>query len=216
MADVDNKPSITKLGLLGLVGAAAVVVISALVAFRTDPSQALPVSNFWFGIQATGAFLTALAILAAFIQVKETKRQLSDNRNWNKMSFALTFLPSFEMFFEWEKELDNTFVKLIQRNQPLSQDEVNRLFLPENVDTNRMLKTYMNALEAYCVAINTGLASAEVAEKVFGYKLVVHYKELAPYIKAVRDKHQNQAIFGELETVCRKWAPEIPSPNPTY
>lgn len=190
-------------------------IVSWELAYQTVQNQPA-LTNFWLGIQATGAFLTAVAIVLGFVQVRQTKKQLHDNRTWNKMSFALTYLPSFDMFFEWEKRLDETLIKLIQRTEPLQPEEVRALFLEENSATHQLLKAYLNALEAYCLAVNCGLASEEVAEKIWGYKLVRHYKELLPYITTARHKAQNDEIFIELERLCKKWAAGISTPNPQY
>lgn len=166
-------------------------------------------NNVFVGVQAAGTILAVLALIAAFSQVREARKQLKDNRAWNRMSFALTYLPQFEMLLGWEKDLDNSFLRLIRRAGPLSEEEVRQIFAEENHHVRLMLKTYMNALEAYCVAINCGLAHEEVAKRFWGYKLVRHFIELHPYITHVRAQGNNNTLFSELERVYRRWSKEI-------
>ena len=185
------------------------------LAFDTKLDQTR-LNTFFTGALAIGSILTAIAIVAAFAQVREAKKQLKDNRAWNKMSFALTYLPSLEMIFRWEQELEKTFVHLSSRNEPLSHAEVNLLFLPEHADTHLMLKTFMNALEAYCVAINSGLAHDDIAKRIYGYKLLRHYVELKPYIDRQRIRCHDDHIFGEIEAVWARWSKDIDVGPPKY
>lgn len=200
------------------ISAASVIIFCGLayaLVYRSTLDQA-KLGTFFAGLQGIGALLTAVAIAAAFAQVREARRQLRDNRNWNRMTFALTFIPEIELFYEWEKELEGSFVKLVSRSTPLTQDELHQMFLPENAHAHLALKSYLNCLEAYCVAINRGLADEETAKQIFGFKLVRHWIELQPYIQLQRDRMHEQALFCELEKVAHEWNKRYSQGSQTY
>jgi uncharacterized RDD family membrane protein YckC len=192
------------------------VVLPIWFAFWVTLVNIPRLSTAFGGIQAVGSMLIVAALVAAFAQVRETKKQLRDSRLWNKMSFALNYLPQFEMLRCWEEKLDESFLRIIRRDTPLTEPEIQALFTDENRQVFLMLKTFMNALEAYCVAINSGLADETMAKRIWGYKLVRHYVELRPYITYVRERSHNNSIFSELEAVYRKWSPEIPPEGQRY
>lgn len=168
-----------------------------------DPAK---VSAFFGGAQALGTLLTAIAIVAAFFQVWEARKQLRDTRNWNRMSFALTFLPSLEMVEKWETTLE-TSIKLISRHEPLSNAELNKV--ESDLPTFMALKNFLNALETYCLAINRGVADEETARRHLKSKLTSHFSEMKPFIDHQRTKYKSDDIFGELEEVYKKWTKQV-------
>lgn len=168
--------------------------------------------SFFVGIGALGVFLTVAALIAAFDQVRaarrqisESKRQLQDNRNWNRMSFALTYLPSIEVTHSWERELNESFLKIIDRCDPLTENEVNQILEPDNHEIRVTLKNYLNSLEAYCLAINKGLADEDTAKRFYSHKIVRHYIELHPYIEKQRNMLHEPRLYMEMKSVYDKW-----------
>jgi hypothetical protein len=204
-----------------LITAAAIISFSLVLwlpwylTFHTSIDQT-KLSTFFGGLLAIGSVLAALAIVAAFAQVREAKKQLRDNRTWNTMSFALTFLPSMEMLFRLEHELENSFVRISSRTDPISAEDIKKLYEAPHAPTHLTLKAFLNALEGYCVAINSGLAHEETAKRIYGYKLQRHYIELQPYIGHQRAICHDSRIFSELEQVYRKWGRDISADPPKY
>ncbi len=172
--------------------------------------------TFFTGLLALATLIAATAIVAAFAQVREARKALRDNRAWNRMNAAMNFIPSPELMHRWERALDKTFVRIISRTEALSPEDVRRLYTPENEPVRLLLRAYLNVLERYCIAINCGLADARIGDRIWGYKIVRHFKELKPYIIYVRDMANNNAIFGELESLCAKWSAEYPIPKSIY
>jgi hypothetical protein len=192
-------------------GVLILVAVPLWLAFCSS-ANATKLNNAFAGLQAAGSLLTVAALIAAFAQVREAKKQLMENRAWNTMSFALTSLPQMEMLRQWELELDESPVRLIQREVPLSEAEVDQIFAAANSQMHVRLKMYLNLLESYCVAINSGLAHEGVAKGIWKYKLSRHYTELLPYITRARWKAKNNGIFREIETVHLRWSAETPPP----
>jgi hypothetical protein len=192
----------------GSVGLLVLIGIPVWLSFWSGVNEA-KLNVAFTGLQAVGSLLVVAALIAAFAQVREAKKQLRQNRDWNKMSFALSYLPQFEMLRGWEKQLDESFLRIIRRELPLTADEVQELYKPANDEIFLLLKTFMNALEAYCVAINMGLADEDVARRFWGFKLTRHFEELEPYINHERKRNRTNAIFCELEDVYKRWSPKI-------
>jgi len=171
---------------------------------------------FFTGLLALATLVAATAIVAAFAQVREARKALRDNRAWNRMNAALTYIPSPDLMHKWEMALEKTFVKIISRVEPISTEDVRKLYAPENAPVRILLRGYLNVLERYCTAVNCGLADANIADRIWGYKIVRHFKELRPYIIYARDRANNNALFGGIESVCSKWSGEYPVPKPSY
>ena len=201
----------------GVIALASVVLLATpvLVTLNTPATLQAKLNNIFAGLQAAGTVLAVLALVAAFSQVREARKQLRENRSWNKMSFALTFLPQMEMLRTWELELDSSCVRLIHRDGELSDAEVNQIFAPENHHVHLKLKMYLNALESYCVAVNSGLAHEEVARRIWEYKLSRHWMELLPYVRRARAKAKDNGIYCEIQKLHEKWTAE-PAPTATY
>lgn len=174
------------------------------------------VAAFFTGLLALATFIAATAIGAAFGQVRETKKTLRDNRTWNRLHAAVTFMPAPDLLYRWEIELEGTFVKLISRNNPLSADEVQKLFDPAHSCIRILLKSYLNILESYALSVNSGLADFDIARRFWGFKMVRHFKELKPYIERSRHLANNNYIYGELEHICNKWSDVVSIEKPSY
>ncbi|HEV2269087.1 MAG TPA: DUF4760 domain-containing protein [Steroidobacteraceae bacterium] len=194
---------------------AAGIGVPAAFAFASgfDPSR---VAAWFTGVLAFATLLAATAIFAAFGQVRETKKALRDNRAWNRMSAAVTFMPSPDLLYRWEIELEATFVKLISRNDPLSPEEVRLLFDPANSGTRILLKSYLNILEFYALSVNSGLADFDIARRIWGFKILRHFSELKPYIDRSRHLANNNYIYGELEEICKQWSQVVAIKKPAY
>lgn len=144
-----NGPSNWAHGLLwGSVGLIAGGMLASITLLRllADFEGSSAWQLLFGGVQAFAATFTAIALFAAFAQVRMTKKQLSDSRTWNKMTFALSFLPSNDMLFKWEETLDDSIVKLIQRSTPLTSHELAELDKPENEPIRRTLKSYLKVV----------------------------------------------------------------------
>jgi hypothetical protein len=194
---------------------AAGVGLPATFAFSPgfDPNR---VAAWFTGVLAFVTLLAATAIFAAFGQVREAKKALRDNRAWNRMSAAVTFMPSPELLYRWEVELEGSFVKLISRNDPLSNEEVLALFNPANSGTRILLKSYLNVLEFYALSVNSGLADFDIARRIWGFKILRHFTELKPYIDRSRHLANNKDIYRELEGVCDQWSDVVAIKKPAY
>lgn len=198
------------------IGVLVLLAIPICLTFLTKPESAAKWNIAFTGVQATGALLTVAALIAAFAQVREARKQLKDNRNWNRMSFALTLMPQIETIRQWECDLDDSVVRLIRRSEPLTPQELEAIFSPTNHKTRHQLKSFLNVLEAYCLAVNTGLADADVAKRFWGYKLICHFVELHPYIDRVRGNARDKSIYREMERVYNKWRTDIAPDSPDY
>jgi hypothetical protein len=174
-------------------------------------------ATFFAGALALATFFAATAIVAAFAQVRDARKALRDNRAWNRMNAAMSYVPPRGLLHQWEVELEGSFVRLISRSDAISHEDVRALYKEENLKVRLLLRSYLNALESYCIAINSGIADESIGDRIWGYKLVRHFKELKPYIEAVRNRANNQDIFGELEALCTKWSPEYTAnKKPSY
>jgi hypothetical protein len=156
-------------------------------------------------IAALGTIIAAVAAVAAFLQVRLMRLQLTDSRDWNRMSFALDYLARREDIAPFEKALNASFLRFIDRTDPLSPDELRELLLPEHGDLRHTLSRFLNALESYCTAVNLGIADDEVAERIYGYKLARHFQEMRPYIDHIRSARNEPSLYCELEGTVTKW-----------
>jgi uncharacterized protein DUF4760 len=159
--------------------------------------------------------LTALGALVAASQVYFVRGQLKDTRQWNRMTFALDYLARRERIADIELLLNNSFVRLIDRTEPLSAEEVARLFTDAEHETRFALSRFLNALETYCAAVNSGIADEEVASHLYKHKFQRHYTELRPYIEHVRTLRNAPTLLWELEALVTKWGSR-PVPKPRY
>lgn len=196
-------------------------LFTACVAFITWASFAATLDTsrvlaFFTGMLALATFVAATTIAAAFMQVREGRKALRDNRAWNRMNAAMTFMPRPDLLHRWERALDNTFVRLISRNNPLSDDDLRLLWLPENASVELLLRAYLNVLEGYCIAVNCGIADFAIAKRTWGYKVSRHFNELWPYIENCRHSANNDEIYSELEQFCDKLSPKRSDPGPVY
>jgi hypothetical protein len=171
------------------------------VSFNTSVDT-VKLNNFLVGIGAIGACFTGVAVAAAFAQVMEARKQLRDNRLWNKMSFALTYFQH-DRFEEWERALEAS-INLISRDKPLSPEEVSKIFAQP--ETHLALKNFLNALESYCLAVNQGLADEETAKRKYRLKLTAHFAEMKPFIDRLRQIHRSDRVFCEIEDVHERWS----------
>lgn len=103
----------------------------------------------------------------------------------------------------------------IWANRNLKEYMVKGFVMDDEGATRLLLKNYLNELEGYSAAVNIGIIDEEVAKKMYGYKLVRHYKELEPYIKRIRTKFNEPSIYCELEQVCERWS-TVTSTNKKY
>ena len=195
--------------------AAAFIALTVLNVWPTQIPLHEKISTIFDSIQAAATFLAAAAIVAAFSQVRQGKIQLSDNRRWNQMNFALTYIDTHSVK-EWEATLEGSVVKVISRDKPMTDEEVDEVYKPGNEKVALALKNFLNTLECYSVAINVNVAHGEVAKRLYGHKFVAHFTELEPYIRDARQKANSNGLFMEFETVCRKWRVEFSAAGETY
>lgn len=181
-------------------------------AFALTPKERL--SALLEAFQASGLFLTAIAVVAAFGQVRQAKKQLHSNRKWNQMNFALKYFADHPIE-QWEQTLEKS-IKLISRDEPLSEDELKDIDSDGNEDSRLALKNFMNRLESFSVAVNMNLAHEEASKRLFGHKFVRHFMELEPYILAQRQKTKDDGLFCEFVAVCKKWRGEFNEDGEKY
>jgi len=159
--------------------------------------------------------LTALGALVAATQVWFVRGQLKDTRRWNQMSFALQYLANWENISQMERDLNASFLKLLDRTGTLSHDEIEKLMSDEERNTRDNLSRFLNAIESYCAAVNLGIADERVAERLYGHKFPRHYTELKPYIEHERTELNAPGLYSELEMLVKKWTP-LPTNVPRY
>jgi hypothetical protein len=156
-------------------------------------------------ITAIGALATAGTFILLYFQLKAMRCALDDSRNWNQMSTAFKIYPNSMALNQIEDELNKSFIKLIDRKEPLSEQEVGQLFEETNMQVRLKLKNYLNEFESYCTAINMGVVHEEVAKRTYCHKITRYYLELKPFIYRLRTIHNEPRLLIELETVASKW-----------
>ncbi len=164
---------------------------------------------------AVGAIATTFGVFFAYKQLKNLDATLQDSRKWNKVISAFNITLSNSEINSIEEELNNSFIKIIDRTSPLSSAEVDQIAKPENARLKILLKNYLNGLESYCTAVNIGAVCDETAQRKYSYKITRHFIELKPYIDRLRAEHNESSLFVELETVVSKWSAR-PRPNRIY
>lgn len=80
-------------------------------------------------------------------------------------------------------------------------------------DSGRKLKQYMNLIEMYACAINSGVADSQTAKMIYGFKFSNHLKKAKPYIEYVRNEKGDQSLFLEIENVIEDWYPTTKKPE---
>jgi hypothetical protein len=156
-------------------------------------------------IVAFGALATFGTFVLVWLQLRTMERNLVDARHWNKMSTAFKIMPNHVLLNDIEDELNTGFINLMDRGNPLSEDECCRLLSKDEAKMRLLLKNYLNELESFCVAINVGVVHEEVAERQYGYKIKHYYGILKPYIMHLRVKYNDQRIYEELGKVAERW-----------
>lgn len=178
-------------------------------------------------IIAISSTLSLLSLLLIFWQIYSA-------RKWNKLHFTYTFFPNSLEFDELESFLDNV-IRFWKRDEPLEEVEVKALVCPENltdkelqqiienfsgkikneddpqkvlIEANRKLKIYLNQIEAYCAAIQTGIIDSEAAKMLFGYKFKRSFNKAKPWIDKLRTIKNEPSLYIEIENVLKKWFPE--------
>jgi hypothetical protein len=156
-------------------------------------------------ITAVANLVLALGIGIAIYQAILLNSQLKDARKWNVLTAALEYMPVSSELSELEIELNKSIVRLIDREQPLTANELEELLKPESESIRIKLKNYLNLIERYCTAINFGIVDKEFAKSVFKEKFIRHYEELLPYIEHFRKKHNAQTYYCEMRRVVEEW-----------
>lgn len=114
--------------------------------------------NLDTGLQLITALATSIgasAVIAAILQLRDTRR-------WNTMSSTFHFSLNRPDIRELEMKLDETPVRLLQRSAALSGTEMEQLKKDER--SAGLLAKYLNILEEYCLAVNTGVINAVIAK----------------------------------------------------
>ncbi|MBC6907073.1 DUF4760 domain-containing protein [Saccharophagus sp. K07] len=167
----------------------------------------------WQFFSGVGGLCGVVVAFVALGQLKEMKRSLDDARRWNKLNSAFSYLPKSHEFIEIEKELNNSFLNIIDRTSPLTEAEVSKLFDDEHRELRVKLKSYLNLLESFCTAIEMGAVDEDAAREMYSHKFKRHYCELLPYIKHMRATLNESRIFSSLETVVDSWDRKQPVPK---
>jgi hypothetical protein len=163
--------------------------------------------SFFSGLGGVGAALVAFIALK---QLKEMKRSIDDAKQWNKLNSAFTYLPKSHEFIELEKDLNNSFIALIDRNTPLKREEVDKLFDGEHKELRVKLKSYLNMLESFCTAIEMGAVDEDAAKAMYSHKFKRHYQEMEPYIKHMQATQNDSDIYCSLKNVVSSWSEQRP------
>jgi len=128
------------------------------------------------------------------------------------MSFAFSDLRLADVLNPLEEKLNATFLRLVDRREPLSEAEMTRLHSAEETSTRVLLGNFLNEIERYCTAVNLGIAHEDVAKRLYRHKFNRHFIELQPLIKHCRDTQNAPRVFKEFEDVVTGWAePKTPA-----
>nr|WP_315466561.1 DUF4760 domain-containing protein [uncultured Undibacterium sp.] len=169
--------------------------------------------GLWSFFSGVGGLVGIVVAFIALQQLKEMKKSIDDARRWNKLNSAFSYLPKSHEFIEIEKDLNNSFIALIDRNTALSAADVTTLFNDENKELRVKLKSYLNLLESFCTAIEMGAVDEDAAREMYRHKFKRHYQELLPYISHVRTSQNDSGLFSSLETVVKSWDSKKPVPK---
>ena len=120
------------------------------------------------------------------------------------MSSTFNFSLNRPDIRELEMKLDEPPVHLIQRGNALSNKEMEELE-DEVKSAQLLLLKYLNILEEYCLAVNTGVIDAGVAERLYRYKLERHVVEPMPFIKRQRKTKNDTTLWCELTDTVEGW-----------
>ena len=175
--------------------------------------QDLTWMGLWAFFSGVGGLVGVGVAFIALQQLKEMKRSIDDAKRWNKLNSAFSYLPKSHEFIAIEKDLNNSFLSLIDRNTALSTDDVGTLFNDDNKELRVKLKSYLNLIESFCTAIEMGAVDEDAAREMYRYKFKRHYEELLPYITHVRTVHNDTGLFSSLETVVKSWDSKTPVPK---
>ena len=167
---------------------------------------------FFQAISAIASFAVAATIIIGVLQLRAMcgqtqtmQKQLADSQEWNRMNAALLHLPNVLELNDIEIDLNGSFIRLIDRTEPLSQQDIEKLNDPQNNKIFILLKNYLNMLEFYCVAINFGLIDDDVAKAIYRHKFERHYTELEPFIQHIRAIRNSNTIFSEFQETIERW-----------
>jgi hypothetical protein len=169
--------------------------------------------GLWAFFSGVGGLVGVGVAFIALQQLREMKRSIDDAKRWNKLNSAFSYLPKSHEFIEIEKELNNSFIALIDRNTALSPEDVTTLFNDDNKELRVKLKSYLNLLESFCTAIEMGAVDEDAAREMYSHKFKRHYQELLPYINYVRTTQNVSGLFSSLETVVSSWDLKKPVPK---
>ncbi len=166
---------------------------------------------FLDALTAAGAIAAAIGVYVAYQQLKTLNKTLEDSRRWNKVISAFNITPNDKEINAIEEELNESFIKIIDRITPLSAADVDDVFKPENARLKILLKNYLNELESYCTAVNVGAVCEETAKRKYSFKIKRLFIELKPYIERLRTVHNEPLLFIEIERVVNMWEPPAPA-----
>ncbi|GIU34330.1 hypothetical protein TUM4644_35560 [Shewanella colwelliana] len=169
--------------------------------------------GLWSFFSGVGGLVGVGVAFIALQQLKEMKRSIDDAKRWNKLNSAFSYLPKSHEFIEIEKDLNNSFLALIDRNTALSTEDVTTLFNDDHKELRVKLKSYLNLLESFCTAIEMGAVDEDAAREMYRHKFKRHYQELLPYIAHVRTSQNDSGLFSSLETVVSSWDSKKPVPK---
>ena len=83
----------------------------------------------------------------------------------------------------------------------------NREFLLEMRKTGRKLKAYVNEVERYSAAVNSGVVDDSAAKHIYSAKFQGHYERLRELIKLVQ-KSRGDTVYHELGVLADRWKSE--------
>lgn len=83
-------------------------------------------------------------------------------------------------------------------------DADDRIFLQDMRKTGRKLKAYLNELERYAAAINSGVVDDHTAHRIYKAKFIGHHdkiRELIRYVQAAR----GVTVYSEFNLLAERW-----------
>lgn len=204
-----DKWSLTRLRIFAILLAAILLIhlgsgFVIYLAFDSWPDRG-QFGDMFGAANALFSGLALAAVLYAVFMVRVMKEQLDDSRQWNRMTFTFTQLRMAEVLSPLEEGLNKTWVRLMDRDTPLTSADIDKLFSDAETETRSMMRRFLNELERFAAAVNLGLGDDDLAKRLYRHKLTRHFLELKPYIEQLRARQNAPSVLKELEDLVVRW-----------
>ncbi|MBS0467694.1 MAG: DUF4760 domain-containing protein [Proteobacteria bacterium] len=176
-------------------------------------------------VQAFASLIGVVGLVLVWLQIRETKNQLSATREQIKLNadqFALS-VEQMRQQTKWQQintqhtllsvlptqETERALWAVVERyrNPPSWQfprEACSKLY--DNIEEWITIKTFVSAFERLCAAINANSLDDDYAYSVHGAKVIDTFSAFEHYIYYIRKRRNDETIYIELEKVATRWA----------